>query len=991
MKIQGMRGLLLASTVFGGTLTAMTLAAAPAMAQQKPAAAEPSAVEEIVVTGSRIRRTDTETPEPVGVVSAEAVKERGFINIADAINDLPQARGSQTTRPGRASQGAAAGRDFISLFNLGSQRTLTLVNGRRFVGSNPAGAGAGGNQVDINNIPTGLVDRVETVQATGGAVYGSDAIAGVVNIILKKNYEGLEIDGQTGISDRGDYRRQLGRVTAGKNFLDGRANVAINLEYSKTDSLNGNERKATDRSYTNATNPKNTSNTDGIPNLILIQDWRVPEASAGGLVFTNTGSALTGLVKVNGSPVTFGPGGVLVPYKVGTVYGPTTAGGDSDGVNFADHITLITGSERYNATLLGRYDLTDNIHLSTELLASKLKAREPTNQNISNVNFSTGASGGITLSLDNAFLQPAARAALIGAGITNTFDISRWHEDIGTALTNDSNTYRALVGLDGDFKWADRNFYWNASFSRGKSKGTTESNDIYQQRWLYSIDSVANAGGAPVCRVTRDNPTSTDANIRNCVPINLFGVGAPSQAALDYVLLKYTTEFQVDQTDGQANFGGDLVKLPAGNLSFVAGWEYRKDQSAYNPDARAIAGIGRSLAATAINGEYHTNEFYGEGVAPILGGDFNPIPFVTKAEVTGSYRRVDNSLAGKNNAWSYGGRLTVFNDLTLRATKSKTFRAPNLFELFLPQTTGQGSPLPDPCDVGNILSGNVPAVRQANCAKSFQALGLPANFQLSSDQRTTRNVITGGNPNLKNEVADNWTVGFVYQPHFVQGLTFTADWVKIDVTNAITNFNLPAVLQACYDSPTASPFCGNFTRNAQGNVNPGALTGYSNAGYLKFEAETYQIDYDVPLQILLPMFDEPGHLNVALNALHTTRQNTSASGLGFDVIRNAGTTVSPEWEGQVNFRYIRGPLRVNWNVQYTDKTLVNLTDTLEQRDVLGFDAYIQHDVSVQYQFNDKITGRVVVQNLFDAQPPYGTAAIGDIIGRYYFVGLNYRF
>jgi iron complex outermembrane receptor protein len=438
MKIQGMRGLLLASTVFGGTLTAMTLSAAPAMAQQKPAAAEPSAVEEIVVTGSRIRRTDTETPEPVGVVSAEAVKERGFINIADAINDLPQARGSQTTRPGRASQGAAAGRDFISLFNLGSQRTLTLVNGRRFVGSNPAGAGAGGNQVDINNIPTGLVDRVETVQATGGAVYGSDAIAGVVNIILKKNYEGLEIDGQTGISDRGDYRRQLGRVTAGKNFLDGRANVAINLEYSKTDSLNGNERKATDRSYTNATNPKNTSNTDGIPNLILIQDWRVPEASAGGLVFTNTGSALTGLVKVNGSPVTFGPGGVLVPYKVGTVYGPTTAGGDSDGVNFADHITLITGSERYNATLLGRYDLTDNIHLSTELLASKLKAREPTNQNISNVNFSTGASGGITLSLDNAFLQPAARAALIGAGITNTFDISRWHEDIGTALTNDS-------------------------------------------------------------------------------------------------------------------------------------------------------------------------------------------------------------------------------------------------------------------------------------------------------------------------------------------------------------------------------------------------------------------------------------------------------------------------------------------------------------------------------------------------------------------------
>ncbi len=969
--------------------------ALPALAQDAPAADAAHTLDTVQVTGSRIQRqsTNTDTAQPIGVIDGEVFLERGFTNAAEAVNQLPQVIGSLTDAGDQ--EGSQTGKQFINLFNLGSERTLTLVNGRRFVGSNAAGGGQGGNQVDLNNIPASLIDRIEVVQATGSAVYGSDAVAGVVNIILKTRFEGMELDAQTGLSERGDYERHAFSLTGGTEFADGRGSVVMNLDWSKSGALVATDRRWTSRGFTFAPNPANTSDSDGIPASIGREDHRMSEHPEGGTLYIAPAPLAQFRLNIGGGPVRFDGAGQLVPYDVGDYIQPAYAFG-GDGLKISEFTAVRTPVERHVLTALGHYDLTDRLRLSAEVMGAEMSAFEPINQGAYNsALLTTQPNGALRFSTDNPFLGDQARDLLTANGVSS-FWLSRFHTDIlpGSGVGSQSKTQRGVLALDGNFEAAGRYFHWNAAANFGRNEGSFNSFGILQQNWLEAVDAVRDDSGNIVCRVALTDPGT------GCAPLNLFGIGQASQAARDYVTGVFGASYETRQNNYQANIGGELFELPAGPLNVVAGWEYRKEFSDYRPYETSARGLGRSAPVSAMRGEYDTNEFYGEVLVPVFGGGVELGP-ITALEFDASYRTVDNSLAGDNEAMSAGMRLTFFDDVTLRGTWNKTFRAPSLYELFLPRSMLTGTGV-DPCDARYINTGANAALRASNCRSELAALGLDPNAPLNSlITNVPTEMYTGGNPDLNNELAESWTAGVVYEPSAVPGLSLVVDYVDMKIKDAISYFDAASTMQACYDQPLPNPYCGNFQRGPDGQIVQGSMqVGYTNAGYVDFGATSFAANYRLPIGARF------GTLDLGLNVMKMRKLLVSVSGLGFDEYDAVGTGLlssslvgpTPEYQARFNARWERGPLTVNWNTQWYDGIVYDHSYTVETRDILGVPSTIKHDASVQYAFTDRLTFRFIVNNVFDREPPINIAVgsgayndLSDVIGRYYFAGLNYRF
>lgn len=987
------------SRLAGSIRTALVLGVAafalPVMAQTSAEADAAHTLDTIQVTGSRIQRqsSNTETAQPISVIAGEVFVERGFTNAAEAVNQLPQVIGSLTDAGDQ--EGGQTGKQFINLFNLGSERTLTLVNGRRFVSSNAAGGGQGGNQVDLNNIPASLIDRIEVVQATGSAVYGSDAVAGVVNIILKSRFEGAEFDAQTGLSERGDYERHAFSLTGGTGFADGRGSLIVNVDWSKSGALVATDRPWTSRGFTFAPNPANTSGSDGIPASIGREDHRMSEHPEGGTLYIAPAPLAQFRLNIGGGPVRFDNTGSLVPYDVGDYVQPAYAFG-GDGLKISEFTAVRTPVERHVMTALGHYDLTDRLRLSAEVMGAEMRAFEPINQGAYNSTLlTTQPSGALRFTTDNPFLSDQARGVLTGAGVSN-FWLSRFHTDIlpDSGVSSRSKTQRGVLALDGNFEAAGRYFHWNTSANFGRSEGSFSSYGILQQNWLQAIDAVRDGSGNIVCRVALTNPGTA------CAPLNLFGIGQASQAARDYVTGVFGAQYETRQNNYQVNIGGELAELPAGALNFVAGWEYRKEFSDYRPYETSARGLGRSTPVASMRGEYDTNEFYGELLVPVLGNGVTLGP-VTGLEFDASYRTVDNSLAGDNEAVSAGMRLTFLEDLTLRGTWNKTFRAPSLYELFQPRSMITDTGV-DPCDSRYINTGANAGLRASNCRAELAALGLDPNAPLNSlITNVPTEMFSGGNTALRNELAESWTAGIVYAPQQIPGLSLELDYVELKIKDAISSFNAASTMQACYDQPVPNAYCDNFARGPDGQIVQGSMqVGFTNAGYVDFGATSFAANYRLPLG------DRFGSLDLGLNVMKMRKLLVSVSGLGFDEYDAVGTGLlssslvgpTPEYQARFNARWETGPVTVNWNTQWYDSVVYDHSYTIETRDILGVPSTIKHDASVQYALTDRLSLRFIVNNVFDREPPINIAVgagayndLSDVIGRYYFAGVNYRF
>jgi outer membrane receptor protein involved in Fe transport len=1009
---------LMASTALLAAATAM-----PALAQDArqtsdqsitPAADSIGEGEAIVVTGSRIRRAGLDNAAPVSEITAQAITDRGFITAADALNNLPSNAPVLNQADGSGNS-SGPGYQAPNLFNLGAGRTLTLVNGRRMVTSGSgigAADGSGDAFVDANIIPLGLLDRVEVYQGGGAAVYGSDAIAGVVNYILKKDFTGLEVDAQNGISSRGDYATHSLRATAGTNFADGRGNVAIDLGYSKTPTLMFSARPLSNLGRLTVSNSADTGASDGIPAVKEIFNAAFWPFNSNGVIFTRAAPVSQFLARSGGKALQFDPSGNVVPYDTGVLQGiPFAAGGD--GFKYQALAGLRTGVERYTANLVGHYDVTDHLTVSTELLYARTNGTEiPQGNSYTTLNAGS-YNGPIAFTINNPYLSTQAKTLLGAASPAfaggSSLYLSKYFYDLtpGNDQTTNTDTYRAALSVEGDFDVGSRNFYWSAGGSYARVEGQQRSWQVVNTKFQNALNAVS-SGGQIVCGINADAITTN--NDASCAPINPFGDGNVSAAARNYVSTRAGLDWANEQVDLLATLGGTIVKLPTGTVDFSLAYEHRDEQASFDPlEANQLGLFGTGTQQVAQSGGYNTDEFSAEVIVPLIGKDFQ-LPLVKLLEAKGAFRYVDNSYAGHQNVWDLGLRWEIVNGVTLRGSRSRNFRAPTLTQLLAPTSSGLDSTGFDPCDADRISSGPNPTTRRANCLAAFTAntgygvdadgtgAGLSAAARLARFQDPSENfaratVTSGGNAALRNEISNTWTYGILLQPRFVPGLTISADRIEIDLKNGLSAFTTEDFTAACYDNATPdAAVCNAFTRLATsdgistgGTIATGTSTTF-NAGMVRYHGENYMVDYQFALGDLFHG-DDLGRFQLTATATHNTLLTTSVTGTTF--VRTDDTYLSPEWVGRFNVAYAKGPLRLTYQLEYYGRTDAGSDVSIETTPNPVLAKNIVHDVSAQVDLG-QVAVRFGIDNLTDKDPSYPQIAYGDILGRRFYVGAKIR-
>lgn len=953
----------------------------------------------IVVTGSRIRRLNTDTAAPVTAVNAEVLTDRGFVQAGEALNQMTSIVPFRPTANG-GSASSGDGRQYPNLYGLGAGRTLTLLNGRRMVSSS---SNLGDAVVDTNVIPVGLLERVDIVQAGGAAVYGSDAVSGVVNYVLKKNYEGVELDLQKGISSRGDLGSTNVRLTAGRNFAGGRGNIAIELGYSDTPPLLNSARPAAYLGRSTVPNTADRGPTDGIPSIREIVPANFWSFSPAGILFSGTGASAANLARVNGSALQLNNAGGISPYNPGTIVNTPFAEG-GDGWRLSNLGSLYTGVERFTANVLGHYELSDSVTLSTELLYAKVRATDLDRGILRNVlNPASTNQGLIPFTINNPYLTDSAKASLAAAypafAAGGNLYASKIFMDLvpsnSKIYTND--VYRGLLSLNGDFDALGRNFYWSASASYARTESRLRGWGADNAKLNKSLNAVRNGSGNIVCAVNADAITTNDDP--SCAPLNFLGVGNISSAARDYVSTVIGNDTVNEQQDYLLTLGGALAKLPAGDLAFSVGYEHRRESASFDPLPASRDGLtGLGAKQVSASGKYNTNEFSGEVLIPVLGEGFN-LPMANRLEISAAYRYVSNSIAGKEQVWNVGGQFEPVKGVTFRATRSRNFRAPNLNQLFAPESVALGTIVQDPCDIRRISAGPNPTARRANCQALFAAnpnYGPLASFVDDAESFAVTTITTRGNRNLRNEVSKTLTYGVVVEPSFLPGLQITADRVEIDLTDGISQFTTQNFLATCFDStPQPGDICNNFFTRlaapanglAAGTVITGTTTTF-NAGSVNYRGETYQVRYGFNIGRVFGGERDLGSLLITANATHNSRLVTSVT--GFDRTILNGTVVEPSWLLQGNVVYRKGPVRVSYNVFHMSSALQTADATIENNPNPRVAANTTHDISVMYDAGS-FAVRAGVTNFTDKMPSYPSLVYGDILGRRFFAGFTARF
>jgi len=1007
-----------------------------AQVEQTPDAGEEFQEEEdqIVVTGSRIRRPDLNTSFPTLVVGQETFEKNAFTNIADALTQIP-AFGTGTTPIG--DQGGNIGTNFVDFLDLGSQRTLTLVNGRRFVSSNSNGTGA---QVDFGVIPIGLIERVETIGVGGAPTYGSDAIAGTINVILKEDFEGFEATFQYGETEQGDADTQQYQFLVGANSPDGKGNVTFNAEFTRNAGLN-----QLDRPEVYFAEPRAELVSQGSS---LFSDVALP-SGADPEVFDRDGDGILDsvnrIINPNGESVNiqlFTPGGAVSPFGL---FAPSAGFGDFGNGNFYvfnqngnletvqagitppsgifrsiggfdndffDRVTQVESPvERINFGSTFRYEFNDYIRFKGDFQFSNGKAIELSNQGGFQTFPFTGTSAAASFDVNNPFLTTQARDVLvneIGLGEDGTFSLSRFNNDLlqGGEREREATLFRLAGGFEGDFELGGKEFYWDASAVVGQSNIETQTLLLNDRRFLLAVDAVTNpANGEIVCRATLDGTpdlvgnglSATSADVSACVPLNLFGEGVQSAEALEYVTQRGITTDDINQSVFTANLGGELFELPAGAFQFSVGYEARQDEALFATGGAVEVGLGRGAATPDTGGRATTNEYRGEVYIPIVSDDMN-IPLVQSLEAGAQIREIDNSQAGSFTAWTIEGTYKPVSDLTLRGNLTRSLRAPSLIELFSPVLTSFQF-ADDPCDERFIANG---PNRAANCA----SIGIGGGFN-SNVVGATAQGRSGGNPDLRNEAADGWTLGAIVQPRWIPGFTFQADYINIEIEGLIGARTLENNLETCFDAaPGDFPngACGTFTRDANGQITD-FLSGQLNADSAAYQFLNLRADYGFEVADLFNLVgsgdssSDLGQFNIDLNAFHAIQRDVIVANVPAD--NTIGNFPDPRWSGTADFTYTNGGLRAFWRTIWQDRSLLSASGETFFADndgqiVESLSGNFLHNASLAYDvssllpnYDKPLVVQANVNNVFDDRPGNGIRrAFGDfytseIFGRSY--------
>ena len=993
----------------------------------------------IVVTGSRIRLPGLENKEPTVSITSQYIDDRGLTNAADALNEIPGFRGSVT--PAGAQGSFGQGVNFINSFGLGSNRTLTLLNGRRVVSSNVTtifGNASPGTQVDLNTIPVILIDRIDRVSIGGAPVYGTDAIAGTVNIILKKKFTGLELRATSAVTEEGDNFRYNIAGAGGFNFADGRGNLTIAGSYESVDGVLFNARDFYRANLGNLTNPCSTfsatgvcttsasanllanlfratanltaandgrinpnigfndTTSDGIPGSVLARNVTLPQLSRGGVISNGPG-----IFKY-----AFDSSGNLVPYNSGIPFisrlvnasgtGSTTSrSSGGDGFTFNDFSQITSDLERINVNAFFSYDLTDNIRFYAEGMFFQGKGNELVQQPTFNATLFGGVSGALTFSVNDPRLSAQAKAQLAAAGYTTTFQLSRANVDLADLTGNSRNRlYRGVVGFDGDFSIGGRDFNFEVYANYGRNDFWDYNQNINQQNFVNAIN---NCGTTTIVTGTGGTPIADAA----CAPLSLFGEGAPSAAAKAYVIQQTLAKTNLEQFVANANVGGSPFDVFGNPVSFNVGFEHHEEKGAFVPDDFLKNGLGRSVAIAPTSGKYTLNEQFGEVLVPLItpNNDF----IFSKLEVYARGRHVNNTVNGNFNAWAAGGSFAPVKDLEFRGNYTKSFRAPAIVELYSPQTN-VFTTVPDLCSPTNIAAGSVPDIRKANCT-AFLAK-YPTATPLAAAGATVPG-LSGGNPALRNEVAESFTYGVIVRPRFVRNLTLSVDYINIKIKDPISNLSVATIAGACFDNPdfnAADPangnaFCRLIKRDSTGQVisdaaNPGVTSGFVNGKQIKMDAIQATADYVTSLDGI----GVKGSFEIGGDLFYLRNRLVDITGIA--PVQSEGTLGDPKWQGQVRMRYYNKVWGMSANVNYVGEQALSYTNRgpnpNDTREFDHYDAYATVDASIWIDPVDKLRLSLSVTNLTNriGQSYYGfivPGSINDSLGRRFAVSARVRY
>lgn len=1018
--------------------------------------------ESIVVTGSRIRRPNLESVVPITSVAATDLTSRGEVSLGDALNDLPSLRATFSQANSTGSIGTS-GLSLLDLRGLGTVRTLVLVNGRRHVTAQP-----GNYNVDVNTIPVDLLDRVDVVTGGNSAIYGSDAVAGVVNFILRRDYEGIKVRGQTGISTYGDRGNMFLSAVAGKNLLDGMFNVTVHGEYSKS-----NEVFFSDRDYLGAytgpsgfitsqiTNAPNR-NFDGIPNTAFYdnQGGSVPgirfgNISTGGYVLTTcpaatatngarVAAACTGERTPTGGLIprnyAFLPDGTLAPdvpfldYRSigGGVIGGLSATGLEDAM-------LLPGLERYVGNIFLNADISPAFQPFLEAKFVRVNATQQSTQPTF-----VASTLSPTFSINNPFLTPQARAQLVtllAPGAT-TFTMQRFNNDLGTRAENhERNTYRVVGGVRGDLSETG-NLNYEVALNYGRTKTYYETGgNVNVRRFNQAANAVRNASGQIVCAINADASTTNDDPA--CVPINLFGYGRASQAALDYVLHVSKRRQTASQLNAVGFISGDssgFFELPGGPIGAVIGAEYRKEKATSVYDEATQRGetflnaFQPFLPPSAV-----VKEIFGELRVPLL----RDMMLARELTLEGA-ARYSHYKGSAGGVWAYNGGViySPFRGLRMRGGYARSVRAPNLNDSFASRTETFANSFTDPCDQpgGTNASNNITANpnRAANCA----AAGIPTTITYTDSNGNTvtrpwTNVpgsgiagVNSGNSALVPERSNSFTIGAVIEPPFIPGLSITVDYFDIKVKDVISGLSGQAIINRCYDDPTGinNEFCSAIYRRTSANpIENGTFNGqtsrrlenrlpdsFARAGDgISFINQPYNfsalvregVDFDVSYRRRL--FNDAqlnlrgivSYLMKSENFSYLTQPDRSD--------RLHGTLGDPIWSASFNANLDLGQVDFSYGGTYIGKQTILSYETQfshqgrgptnpDARPFRYYPSQIVHNARVNFEPNDRYRFYVGADNFTNERPPYdltGTEAGSPFspTGRYFYAGAEVRF
>lgn len=943
---------LISNSIKCALLTAAATASSTVLAQDEQVAKK---IERVEVTGSRILREGAIAPAPVTVISGDQLVNSGAVNIGEALNNLP-ALGSTYSMANSGRFIGTAGLNILDLRNMGTDRTLVLVNGKRHVSSS-----AGSQSVDTNTIPSVWIERVEIITGGASAVYGADAVTGVVNFILKDNIEGLDVSLTRGFADLNSYNNKKATFSYGSNFNDDRGNAAFAVEYSGQDSLNALDHPWTSTSFSSLPNQAQTDenkNSADFPDDILTPN-------AGYYAINDSGVyALEDPTKLINS---FNPDSSARDLYIGNNADPYSCA-NCDFFNLGQFEEIQPEFERYNVNFKVNYDVTDdlNVYFDAKYVNSQ-------GESIGQPAFFFFDSDN-SIKLDNPYLDPSIKARMQEEGVDSIM-INRMMSDLGRRVENNTReTTRFVTGLQGT---VFEDWELDTSIVYGKTELERENGaNMILANYFNALDAVEDANGNIVCR-------SAEAQADGCVPVNIMGFGAPSQQAIDYINTVSIGDSTIEQTVVSASLAnGAIYELPAGYVGIAFGAEYRKEESETNEPDNAEGTFFNALGED--KGSFNVREVFFEATMPIL----TDLPLIQDLVFDTAVRHADYSTIGEATSWKLGLDWTVNDELRVRVTQSAALRAPNISEVFGAASQTFYS-VDDPCRAENLANLSNATTRSANCS----ALGVASDFNSGYDSASLDG-LTSGNRDVKGEESTSTTVGIVYQPEFIDNAVLTIDYWEIDLENAIDTIDAQEILDRCVDSTTGinNQYCNLITRNASGEISLIQNSVLNVAGQ-KASGVDFELGYD---------FDalEGSFKTRLIGTYLIERKDYPFQDDPSSYIEYAGTTGEAKWQTNLSLTYAKDNFYSTVETRFISEvdlyTNVDLASNSNPSNQMFYGKYFITDMTVGYSFDSGLGVKVGVDNLFNRKLPYGTRGTGagsasyDNIGRFGYVSFSYK-